>query len=147
MKLNTGFILIEEFDLEAITVAFRQGRLYLKTDDTAENAAESGIMVSLPMPALNAPTEPASTDSAAATANATAAPAAVPATTEEPAAQPTDNVTAPEQTSTETANVPAATPATAQPPQPKAAAMPKDDDWDLPSGFDSKNAFVPIEAE
>ena len=40
MKLNTGFILIEEFDLEAITVAFRQGRLYLKTDDSAENAAE-----------------------------------------------------------------------------------------------------------
>ena len=31
--------------------------------------------------------------------------------------------------------------------QPKAAAMPKDDDWDLPEGFDSKNAFVPIEAE
>ena len=40
MKLNTGFILIEEFDLEAITVAFRQGRLYLKTDDSAENAAK-----------------------------------------------------------------------------------------------------------
>ena len=35
----------------------------------------------------------------------------------------------------------------AQPAQPKAAAMPKDDDWDLPAGFDSKNAFVPIEAE
>ena len=35
----------------------------------------------------------------------------------------------------------------AQPAQPKAAAMPKDDDWDLPEGFDSKNAFVPIEAE
>jgi hypothetical protein len=25
--------------------------------------------------------------------------------------------------------------------------MPKDDDWDLPEGFDSKNAFVPIEAD
>jgi len=35
----------------------------------------------------------------------------------------------------------------AQPAQPKAAAMPKDDDWDLPEGFDSKNAFVPIEAD
>jgi hypothetical protein len=35
----------------------------------------------------------------------------------------------------------------AQPAQPKAAAMPKDDDWDLPAEFDSKNAFVPIEAE
>ena len=40
MKLYNGFILIEEFDLEAITVAFRQGRLYLKTDDSAENAAK-----------------------------------------------------------------------------------------------------------
>jgi hypothetical protein len=25
--------------------------------------------------------------------------------------------------------------------------MPKDDDWDLPEGFDSKSAFVPIEAD
>ena len=29
---------------------------------------------------------------------------------------------------------------------PKAAEMPKDDDWDLPEGLDG-NAFVPIEAE
>jgi hypothetical protein len=34
-----------------------------------------------------------------------------------------------------------------QPAQPKAAAMPKDDDWDLPESFDSKSAFVPIEAD
>ena len=96
----------------------------------AETAAENGIMVSLPMPA--APAEPAATDSAAqptattvpATETAQAAPS-----TEQPTAQPV---------------VPAQP---AQPAQPKAAAMPKDDDWDLPEGFDSKNAFVPIEAE
>ena len=33
-----------------------------------------------------------------------------------------------------------------QPPKPQ-AAMPKDDDWDLPENFSSKNAFVPIEAD
>jgi hypothetical protein len=33
-----------------------------------------------------------------------------------------------------------------QPPKPQ-AAMPKDDDWDLPENFNSKNAFVPIEAD
>ena len=33
-----------------------------------------------------------------------------------------------------------------QPPKPQ-AAMPKDDDWDLPENFNSKNAFVPIEVE
>ena len=33
-----------------------------------------------------------------------------------------------------------------QPPKPQ-AAMPKDDDWDLPESFNSKNAFVPIEAD
>ena len=32
--------------------------------------------------------------------------------------------------------------------QPKQqAAMPQDDDWDLPENFNSKNAFVPIEAD
>ena len=35
---------------------------------------------------------------------------------------------------------------TGQPATPKAAAMPKDDDWDLPEGLGG-NAFVPIEAE
>lgn len=33
-----------------------------------------------------------------------------------------------------------------QPPKPQ-AAMPKDDDWDLPENFNSKNAFVPIEVD
>jgi len=33
-----------------------------------------------------------------------------------------------------------------QPPKPQ-AAMPKDDDWDLPENFNSNNAFVPIEAD
>jgi len=35
---------------------------------------------------------------------------------------------------------------TLQPPK-QQAAMPKDDDWDLPENFNSKNAFVPIEAD
>ena len=116
----------------------------------AETAAENGIMISLPMPAT---TEPVVTvDSTA--AHATIVP------------QATDNVTATEQanvapitaTATAPTNAPAENPAAvtpapatvqpvAQPAQPKAAAMPKDDDWDLPEGFDSKNAFVPIEAE
>lgn len=96
----------------------------------AETAAENGIMVSLPMPA--APAEPAATDSAA-QPTATTVP-----TTETAQAAP----------STEQPTAQAAAPAQpAQPTQPKAAAMPKDDDWDLPEGFDSKNAFVPIEAE
>lgn len=46
---------------------------------------------------------------------------------------------------------PTTQPATAQPPKPQPpkpqAAMPKDDDWDLPENFNSKNAFVPIEAD
>jgi hypothetical protein len=33
-----------------------------------------------------------------------------------------------------------------EPPKPQ-AAMPKDDDWDLPENFNSKNAFVPIEVD
>ena len=46
------------------------------------------------------------------------------------------------------AEAPAAAPVNnaAAPAEPKAAAMPKDDDWDLPAGMDG-NAFVPIEAE
>ena len=87
----------------------------------AETAAENGIMVSLPAPA------PVATDSAN---EASAVPG--PAT----AAPPADS-----------ANRTAAAGPAVQPAQPKAAAMPKDDDWDLPEGFDSKNAFVPIEAE
>ena len=97
----------------------------------AETAAENGIMVSLPMP-VAAPAEPAAADSAsqaAATPGTETATVQAATSAEQPTAQPV---------------VPAQP---AQPAQPKAAAMPKDDDWDLPEGFDSKNAFVPIEAE
>ena len=105
----------------------------------AETAAENGIMVSLPMPAA-APAEPAATDSANVAGTAPSAPAeGVPS---EPAAMPTVQ---PQPTTAPAAvSIPAQP---TQPAQPKAAAMPKDDDWDLPEGFDSKNAFVPIEAE
>jgi len=90
----------------------------------AETAAAHGIMISLPMPTA-APA--ASTDSANV---AEATPSA-----------PAEGATA------EGATTPTVQPQPTQPAQPKAAAMPKDDDWDLPEGFDSKNAFVPIEAD
>jgi hypothetical protein len=90
----------------------------------AETAAAHGIMISLPMPTA-APA--ASTDSANVAEASPSAPAEGAAT---------------EGTATSTAQ-----PQPTQPAQPKAAAMPKDDDWDLPEGFDSKNAFVPIEAD
>ena len=62
--------------------------------------------------------------------------------------------TAPQQGTASSATPAAAQAATApqtakpviQPPKPQ-AAMPKDDDWDLPENFNSKNAFVPIEAD
>ena len=106
----------------------------------AETAAENGIMVSLPMPAT-APTEQA----------ATAEPPAPSENTETtPQAAENTVATEPATPNAAPASVPAENAAAtqpAQPAQPKAAAMPKDDDWDLPAGFDSKNAFVPIEAE
>ena len=135
----------------------------------AETAAENGIMVSLPMPATeqaaeqSAPAE--SSEAAPQIASGETANAMVPATeatapNAAPANTPTENAT---NTAAETApaamqpataattaaptSAPATTQPAAQPAQPKAAAMPKDDDWDLPDGFDSKNAFVPIEAE
>ncbi|MBR2271535.1 MAG: transglycosylase domain-containing protein [Fibrobacter sp.] len=37
-------------------------------------------------------------------------------------------------------------PAAEQPAAPAPAAMPKDDDWDLPADLDGNNAFVPLEA-
>ena len=43
-----------------------------------------------------------------------------------------------------TAESPASAPAAEQPAAP--AAMPKDDDWDLPADLDGNNAFVPLEA-
>ena len=131
----------------------------------AESAAENGIMVSLPMPATaqaeNAEPAAATTDTASATnvapqtadnsatnaeqATPSAAPANAPIVSAPTANAPAE-VTPPAASPAATASTTEATPH-AQPAQPKAAAMPKDDDWDLPAGFDSKNAFVPIEAE
>ena len=90
----------------------------------AETAAAHGIMISLPMP--------------------TAAPAA--STDSANVAEATPSALA-EGATAEGATTPTVQPQPTQPAQPKAAAMPKDDDWDLPEGFDSKNAFVPIEAD
>lgn len=90
----------------------------------AETAAAHGIMISLPMPTA-APA--ASTDSTNVAETTPSAPA--------------------EGATAEGATTPTVQPQPTQPAQPKAAAMPKDDDWDLPEGFDSKNAFVPIEAD
>lgn len=87
----------------------------------AETAAAHGIMISLPMPTASPAASTDSTNVAEATPGAPA-----------------------EGTPAEGATTPTVQP---QPAQPKAAAMPKDDDWDLPEGFDSKNAFVPIEAD
>ena len=102
----------------------------------AEDIAAHGIMVSLPMPAT---AEPAADSAAAKPDSAASVAGAIPS---EPVPQPTV------QQQPTTAPAAVAVPAqSAQPVQPKAAAMPKDDDWDLPEGFDSKNAFVPIEAE
>ena len=103
----------------------------------AETAAENGIMVSLPMPATEQAAPQTATDE-----NATAS--VTPQAAENTAATESASPNAPTNVSAENAAV-ASQPA--QPAQPKAAAMPKDDDWDLPAGFDSKNAFVPIEAE
>ena len=106
----------------------------------AESAAENGIMVSLPMPATEA-AEAAPADSTA------TAPQQAEAQVAEPSA-PSESATASEQApAAAPAEAPAQTTIPIQPVQHKAAAMPKDDDWDLPEGFDNKNAFVPIEAE
>ena len=129
----------------------------------AESIAESGIMTSLPMPTAPATAEqpagaetqasaesPAAPETAPATADsaaATQAPAEQPAQAQPQAARPdTTTAQAPAQAPAAekpVAEAPAATPAHAAE---KSAAMPKDDDWDLPEGMDG-NAFVPIEAE
>jgi membrane peptidoglycan carboxypeptidase len=67
----------------------------------------------------------------------------------ETAAEQSGNV--PATTSAPTAEQPAPTgeqsaPAAEQPAAPAPAAMPKDDDWDLPADLDGNNAFVPLEA-
>ena len=78
---------------------------------------------------------------------AATAPAPATATTPQPTAAPAT------ETAQQVAPQPAAPAPVATAPQPaapaaapKAAAMPKDDDWDLPAGLDH-GAFVPIEAE
>lgn len=102
----------------------------------AESAAESGIMISLPMPGTE-PAAPAEQSTAAAETVSGDAAQVQPAATEQ-AATAEQNVVQAAQ--------PAAPQPTAAPAAEKPAAMPKDDEWDLPEGF-SGNAFVPIEAE
>ena len=101
----------------------------------AETSAEMGIMTSLPAPSgdeqlagPDAGAMAAAQDSGATAATNTAAAGSTTA-----AAATNTAETVPTQ-----ASAPAA--------PPKAAEMPKDDDWDLPEGLDG-NAFVPIEAE
>ena len=118
----------------------------------AETAAENGIMVSLPMPATEqaATAEPPAPSENTEAAPQTASGENTTATTAAPQAVENTVATEPATPNAAPASAPAENAAAtqpAQPAQPKAAAMPKDDDWDLPAGFDSKNAFVPIEAE
>lgn len=118
----------------------------------AETAAENGIMVSLPMPATEqaATAEPPAPSENTEAAPQTASGENTTATTAAPQAVENTVATEPATPNAAPASAPAENAAAtqpAQPAQPKAAAMPKDDDWDLPTGFDSKNAFVPIEAE
>ncbi len=118
----------------------------------AETAAENGIMVSLPMPATEqaATAEPPAPSENTEAAPQTASGENTTATTAAPQAAENTVATEPATPNAAPASAPAENAAATQPAQPalpKAAAMPKDDDWDLPAGFDSKNAFVPIEAE
>jgi membrane peptidoglycan carboxypeptidase len=140
----------------------------------AETIAKSGIVVSLPMP--NAPqtgTQPVSAQQASAqTTQQQAIPAdarpvseVMKADSAKRAAE-ASTATQPKQTAAGTqagaapvaqsgaaqgTAAPTTQPATVQPPKPQPpkpqAAMPQDDDWDLPENFNSKNAFVPIEAD
>ena len=135
----------------------------------AETIAKSGIVVSLPMP--NAPqtgTQPVSAQQASAqTTQQQAIPAdarpvseVMKADSAKRAAE-ASTATLPKQTAAgmqagaapvaqsgtaQGAATPSTQPAIVQPPKPQ-AAMPQDDDWDLPENFNSKNAFVPIEAD
>ena len=101
----------------------------------AEASAEMGIITSLPTPGT-AEEPAAGPDAGAMAAQASTEVPAEAASATQPVA-----TTAPAATAE-----PAPTQATAPATPPKAAAMPKDDDWDLPEGLDG-NAFVPIEAE
>ncbi|MBR6943825.1 MAG: transglycosylase domain-containing protein [Fibrobacter sp.] len=142
----------------------------------AETIAKSGIVVSLPMPnapqtgtQVGTGTQPASAQQASAqTTQQQAIPAdarpvseVMKADSAKRAAE-ASTATQPKQTAAGTqagaapvaqsgTATPTTQPATAQPPKPQPpkpqAAMPQDDDWDLPENFNSKNAFVPIEAD
>ncbi|MBR6943338.1 MAG: transglycosylase domain-containing protein [Fibrobacter sp.] len=142
----------------------------------AETIAKSGIVVSLPMPQTATPDTGAQTNATGSATQAGTAPQTTQAQAIPADARPVSEVmkadsakraaeaaknaagtqpaagTAPQQgTATSTATA-ASTPApqtakpVVQPPKPQ-AAMPKDDDWDLPENFNSQNAFVPIEAD
>ena len=130
----------------------------------AETIAKSGIVVSLPMPQTSTPPQTGTaTDSATVKAQETAPSVAQPATAQAgtaskpqqviPAdARPVSEVMKADsiKKATEAAKQiplnPQQTFTPVQSPKPQ-AAMPKDDDWDLPESFNSKNAFVPIEAD
>jgi membrane peptidoglycan carboxypeptidase len=142
----------------------------------AETIAKSGIVVSLPMPQTSTPTQTGTATDSTAKAQGTAPSVAQPATAQQtqqaiPAdARPVSEVmkadsikrateaattqpkpatpapsVAPQQGTAQVVTVPQ-TVKEIQPPKPQ-AAMPKDDDWDLPENFNSKNAFVPIEVD
>ena len=127
-------------------------------EKAAETIATEGIMTSMPMPMAGAaPAEPGSENAGSAQAGAQtaeAAPAGSDQTTatqaQAGAAQNAEQAgtTADAPSAQAAPTAPAAAPATTTPApaEPKAAAMPKDDDWDLPAGMDG-GAFVPIEAE
>jgi len=134
----------------------------------AETIAKSGIVVSLPMPQTETGTASDSTSSATqpTTAQTTTPQQAIPADARpvsevmkadslKKAAEAAKNVPAETQPKPAATQAPqssapvVSTPPTVkeiQPPKPQ-AAMPKDDDWDLPENFNSKNAFVPIEVD
>ena len=131
-------------------------------EKAAETIATEGIMTSMPIPDIahgtldNGSAPAAQAGETAGTPAAEAAPAGSENTTEQAGtagAMPQQNATPTAESAPATAQAteqPAAAQPATQPAAPasapKAAAMPKDDDWDLPAGMDG-GAFVPIEAE
>jgi membrane peptidoglycan carboxypeptidase len=133
-------------------------------EKAAETIATTGIMTSMPMPGtMPAPAEnngagaPAEAGPDAGAVQNNAAPVAEQATVDSAAQAPAEQPAAPAGNAAAAPapveNAPAEAPinsgtalnGAATPAEPK-AAMPKDDDWDLPAGMDG-GAFVPIEAE
>ena len=135
----------------------------------AETIAKSGIVVSLPMPQTSTPPQTGNaTDSATVKAQEAAPSVAQPATAQAGTAPITsapkpqqvipadarpvsevmkaDSIKKAKEAAKQIPLDPQQTFTPVQPPKPQ-AAMPKDDDWDLPENFSSKNAFVPIEAD